>query len=107
MVSLIVAVTPLLVSPSPPLPVGVHEHIHFDWPRGEHCCQNSPAENHFYKVIFYPGGHPGAGCGDTGAVTRWRVRHAAAQRALETLAPQSVQCALETLAPQSVLFFSS
>ena len=45
-------------SPSPlPLPVGVHEHIHFDWPRGEHCCQNSPAEYHFYKVILYPADH--------------------------------------------------
>ena len=52
--------------PAPPplsLPVGVHEHIHFDWPGGEHCCQDSPTEYHFNKVILYPGGHGEARAG--------------------------------------------
>lgn len=97
-------------SPSPlPLPVGVHEHIHFDWPRGEHCCQNSPPEYHFYKVILYPADHdetsrdPGSGSDVTneelsqpdGGELAKATRHARAP-ALRTIRAQ-----------ERVLFFSS
>ena len=56
-----------------PLPVGVHEHIHFDWAGREHCRQNPPAEYHFYKVILDPAGHD-EGPRDSGVTRKAHAR---------------------------------